>query len=266
MSLEFALLGEILRLADDPELRIEDFAEKVEGSPRLAASIVRIANSALYGMEGKIRRLDRATVILGVRAVAEIASSVLVASRMKELRIAELRGEALWLHSLEIAAAAQALARWLGIDGEREAYLVGLLHDLGLAEMYEAHGADYAALVERSIREELPLAGLERERFGEDHADRLRACAADWGFPKLIVDAVGHHHDPGAAPEASHQLATLASAAHALISGEEGGWSDVPGAGADATILEQLGLDAADTEEIRSIVRERVKEIVSTIS
>ncbi len=128
---ELCLLGEILQLAKASDASLEDFVGKVGGSPNLAARVLQISNSALYGMEGHVQRLDRAVLILGVEVVAGIAASVVVAERARKAHPTGLPADALWLHSLETGVCAELLTRFLGLPGHREAYLAGLLHDLG---------------------------------------------------------------------------------------------------------------------------------------
>ena len=121
-----ARLAGIAQLARDPRLRVEEIEQQLSADPAFAAEIVRVADSDLHGMEGRIHSLTRALLILGVEAVCAIAALV-------ELR-QELRGcEALWLHSLEIGVCSQLLAQWLGLRSEPEAFMAGLLHEFGEA-------------------------------------------------------------------------------------------------------------------------------------
>jgi HD-like signal output (HDOD) protein len=118
-------LERIRALAWDPRLRLEDLEGCIAQEPGLAAEVVRIADSALCGMPGRIHTLSRALLILGAREVCAIAALVLVRR--------ELRGEAgdgRWLHSLEVALASQLVAQRLGLGLESEAFLAGLLHEL----------------------------------------------------------------------------------------------------------------------------------------
>jgi len=143
MSRELALLGRILQLASDRAVRLEEFERCLSASPPLAAEVVRIAGSDLFGMEARIHTLQRAVLILGVALVASIAAAV-VARR-------ELTREERWRHSLEIAVCSEEIARCLGLDLGPEAFRAGLLHDLGTPSMQcerWAHpGAPLAALV-----------------------------------------------------------------------------------------------------------------------
>ncbi len=261
MSTELIQLGEILHLAGDSGCNLGTFGEKVATSPKVAAEVVRVSNSALHGMEGKINRLERAVLILGMRTVADIASALLVAGRMKNMDVGELRGDAIWTHSLEIGVCAQLVARSLGLPLESEAYRAGLLHDLGILEMHEAHGAPYAQLVANCQRKGSSLVKAEQESYGETHASRLLSAAANWGFPEILCEAIGYHDTPSEAPKASRTLAMLVRSAHAIVDEPIEGWSDVPGSEGDAGAFSQLELLPEGVDDIHDLLRERLKEL-----
>ena len=136
---ELARLERILALGRDPRLRLEDLEICIAEEPGLADEVVRIAGSALFGMEGRIHSLTRALLILGAREVCGIAALILV---QHELRGA---GDESWLHSLEIAVASELVSRRLGLGLESEAFLAGLLHEL--PEAPRATSAALAALL-----------------------------------------------------------------------------------------------------------------------
>ncbi len=261
MNGELALLGRILTLAADEEVLIPDFSRTVGSSPNLAAQMVKVANSPLYGMEGRITRLERAVVILGVRTVAGIASSVLMASHMKASRLCTLPPNALWMHSLEIGACAELLARSLGWPHEPEAYLAGLLHDLGTLNLFQEHGPRYCEQLQRAQRGQLDLEACEREAFGQSHGERLKQVGGQWGFPAGLCDVFEFHHRPLEAPEESRALVSLVYAAHLVVEQPTEGWSDQgPQPAVDRAILDQLGLSSDDMTDVRALLEERLKD------
>jgi HD-like signal output (HDOD) protein len=263
---ELALLGEILHLAGDPEVSLDDFVSSVGQSPSLAARVIRVANSALYGMEGRVQRLDRGVLILGVEAVAGIAASVVVAARARKAQVRALPPDAFWLHSLESGICSELLARFLGLGTYREAYLAGLLHDLGVVDLLLAHGRPYEDLLIQAHRTGCALERLEEETIGETHGERLGIEAEEWGLPESLRLAVAHHEHPDQAPGSSQTLARVVLAAHAVTRGEVSPWTDHPPEGEPLNALEALGLTEADTEEIQALVEERMKAAVPLFS
>ena len=126
MSEELVLLGELLRRSDDAHASLDDFLARVAGFRQLADEVVRVANSELYSMPGKITRLERAVLILGRDAVASIASGLIAARVFAE-------EPARWEHSLTVALCAQEVARCLELEADHEIYRAGLLHELAPA-------------------------------------------------------------------------------------------------------------------------------------
>ena len=225
MGTELSLLGEIVTLSCDPGVNLDEFLDKVASSPGLATEVVRAGNSALYGMEGKIDRLQRAVTILGPRAVASIASGVVVHHTLGNARIGGLEGEAIWMHSLETGECARILALHLDPRIDHQAQLAGFLHHLGSADA--------------------PGEAMESSRT----------------FPAALRGVLGDHRPGGEVPEPSRSLTALVRAAHAAVRDPCAGWKDeVPG---DEELLADLGLLDDEICGIRRSVRERVKELVA---
>ncbi len=160
MSAELEPLAEILRLADDPEVCVSDQIDAVQRVPSLGRDIARVANSAYYGLPGGGRSLEKLTLILGCRAVAEIATALIVARRIRSAEPDRLRGEELWLHCLSVAITARLLSARLELGIESEAYVAGLLHGLGMADGTLRYGEHPAAVGTGESRGARPLAVL----------------------------------------------------------------------------------------------------------
>jgi HD-like signal output (HDOD) protein len=131
MTRELVLLDRIVSLARDRRVRLEDFERAVADSPQLAVDVVRIADSPLYGMEGRIHGLQRAVLILGVETVAEIAASALANRCFRASALEPAVAAQRWAHSLQIGVCSRLIARRLGLRLETEGYVAGLVHELG---------------------------------------------------------------------------------------------------------------------------------------
>lgn len=266
MNAELVQLGRIIQLASEPEVELADFIEAVGRSPSLATDVIRISNSCLYGLEGEVSRLDRATLILGFRTVTEIAASVLTARRLRSQQLGSISGSQLWMHSLQIAIASELVARSLSLSTGSEAYLTGLLHDIGIVELYEQHGPAYAELLSNP-GEETDLVERERELLGTSHADWIGERAMEWGFPQTIAWALAAHHAPSEGHLEGQSLAAIVRAAHSIVGLGEAGWTDGPirsgeersGEALDP-LLDEMGLGSEDVADIRQLVDERLKE------
>lgn len=186
-----ALLGELLRVARDPAGSLDHCRGLLEDAPIAASEVVRVANSGLYGMPGRIHRLDRAVHVLGMRAVAEIATWLWVEHATRG-------GLERWEHALAIGTCARLLAQRLELACDLDAGLAGLLH-VAEPHILDRWGVD-ARLRAAACQRGDPLAAPAESRPGAAlvHAAHLlledgsRAQADDFlaGLGVLPEDAV----------------------------------------------------------------------------
>ncbi len=194
-------------------------AEKIVLSdPSLAAVVLRLANSPVYGRAGTVASIDAAVRLLGPAVVRKIAAGLASADApgnpLDRPRFLE--------HSIASAAASRALARRLGCAPPEEAYAAGLLHSVGQMVLACGSGKRYAEVLRRSVAENRPLPDLEREVFGLDHGRAGAMLAERWHLPASLRDAIAHHHRPEEAaagiPPAHRALVELVAAADAVLS------------------------------------------------
>lgn len=193
-------------------------ASLVDREPGLAARVLRVANSAFYGNARGVTTVGRALLVLGFDAVRGIAAAACMdRGLIKPHEGAIIDFSAVVRHSLGTAVAAEQLARLVHRDVAGEAFVAGLLHNLGLPIQARLDPAGLQALVDAlAAQPATDLRRLEAEltRVGHEH------CAAvlfeSWNLPPLLIDAIRSHHAPFEAPESSRQLALLVHVAAEL--------------------------------------------------
>lgn len=163
----------------------------------LTARVLRLANSAYYGLSRQVDDLQEAVVVLGMRSVRNLA---IVASTYPWLSVA-LKGYGLgpkmmWTHSFAVAVAAQLLARKSGKADEDVAFTAGLLHNLGKLAMSIWLEKRLNAMLQYAMRENLTFDEVERKLFGYDHADVGAYLGETWNLPASLVGAMRYHHQP----------------------------------------------------------------------
>ena len=182
-----AVVSSVLELIEGGSAPVRLIAARVAQSPEIAAHVLRLANSALYGEP--VDQLDRAVVRIGERSLRGL---LLAASTYKllegDLPIYGLPRLALYRHSGEVAAMSQSLARRLDPTVATQAYVAGLIHDLGKPILTEIARRRPGLPVVRTIEH-------ERALFGTDHARVGTWIARRWSLPDEVCTAMERHHD-----------------------------------------------------------------------
>lgn len=184
--------GEMIAL--DPAA--DDFGERVAAiamrEPALAAKLLSVANAALLGSQAAIRTLDVAIVRMGSRRVAALVTS------FAAMRVFTPTNEAqrdLWRHALSCAVAASEIARAsaLGVEPQ-QAYVAGLLHDIGRFVLVDDVPADEGAAFAPDWSRDPGPCALERAAVGIDHSEIGLAAAREWRLPRELWAALRVHH------------------------------------------------------------------------
>lgn len=186
-------VGEIQRIADDPRSSLKDLEKALALDPMLAARILKFANTAHYGRSRQITALKQAVVILGMRAVRDVAIGMAVAARADDI----LKEEAAHYlqHSLYTAVVSMVL-EISGSQASHDAFVSGLLHNMGNLIMVALDADKHAKIRAAHPREDLSSCMAETIAYGFNHCDLAAECLDRWGLPGRVVHAVRNHHDP----------------------------------------------------------------------
>ena len=185
-------LAEVLRVTRDDDSSAQDLAEVLMRDPALTAKILRVVNSSFYGMTREITTLTQAVVTLGIRAVSALAlsTSIYDITGKWQSTIDRIR---FWRHSLEVAIASRLIADAVNYPRPEEAFVSGLLHDLGLLVLEKSFEDKFATVWKQAPSGE-ELVNLEENTWGTNHARVGQFLLEQWNIPSSICEAVGQHH------------------------------------------------------------------------
>ncbi|HEX8601876.1 MAG TPA: HDOD domain-containing protein [Pseudoduganella sp.] len=190
-----AVVMELLNSIDAEEVDIAVLARKVALDGALTAKTLRLANSALYGLQVRITTIQQAITYLGFQTARNLITAAALTGCFPESRCSGFSHPAFWRHSLATAICAKELARHVRFNQDY-AFTAGLLHDVGrlvLASCFPDHYAQVIAW--RGARDALWL-DAERAVLGIDHVDAGLALAEHWNFSDPMRLAIGCHHAP----------------------------------------------------------------------
>lgn len=208
----FALLQAVAR--DDASM--DDLAELVRREPALTARVLTVANSAAFRARSDLRSLKQSMQVLGVRTLHSIAASIAVREAFSALPGAQaVDFDGFWRHSLMVAELAQALAQESGDTDPEEAYLAGLLHDVGELLLLGGLQARYGQLLTSAGGAEAALVALEQAALQTDHAAVGAWLVERWQLPSFTADALLFHHHSLEAVAQADPLTRVLWVAHA---------------------------------------------------
>jgi len=194
----------LMDLLDDASTGAPEINRVMARDPALASKILKLVNSAYYGLSNRISSLNQAIVILGFKTVKSVALSASVMGLFKAPgETGPFNRAIFWKHSIGCACVARLVARkQKGLDAET-AFSAGLLHDIGKLVLDHYVPSDIEAIVELAEKNGSSFLEAERAILQTDHAEIGRWVTEKWGLPKELVAAIGYHHDIEAAPEKS---------------------------------------------------------------
>jgi len=186
------VMAEVIRVTDREDTSAGDIAHVILKDPALSARILRVVNSPYYGPVSTISTINQAVVTLGMRAVKALALSASLYRLFDEEKpiIDRVR---FWRHSLEVAIASREIARVCSYKPEEEAFVAGLIHDIGLLIM-ESNFSDQFKRIWKLVESGESMVKQEKAVWGTNHALVAQFLLNQWKLPGFIGDAIATHH------------------------------------------------------------------------
>ena len=192
------VVHQIIHLTNNPNASVKDLERLISIDQGMSMRVLNTVNSAYYGFSRKIASIKDAVVLLGFKAVRNLAMTVSVFDLfVGKTDRQNLRRGKWWRHSIDTALCARLIASQVAGVSPDEAYTAGLLHDIGKPLLDRYGGTPYEQ-VEDLVAQGVPELAAERQVYGCDHAEVGRAVSQHWGFPEKLVDAIGCHHTESA--------------------------------------------------------------------
>jgi len=261
----------IIELVEDPSSTAQDLHKIISNDPALCSRILKVVNSAFYGLPRQIGSINRAIVLLGLNAVKNIA---IAASLTKLFRGGELcarfSAKNLWIHCIATAACSKLVCDELKLSMSDEAFLGGLIHDIGIMVEVQAMRHELLQVFEEMSfdGDETPTSDMreiERRLLGADHEAFGAGLCEAWKFPKAFTFVTRHHHDPKKLPEADRVLTSIIYVADRIVAACGYGFrSDLQTVDLDPEVLETLGLSEEQITSVRGKLPEAYEEIEAT--
>ena len=206
-----AIALRILDLVKRNDFSFHKLGEIIQADPALASRVLRIANSAFYGMTRKVSNFDTALTVLGGNTIKNIALSFVIAQGFQGKRGDRFDFARLWRRSVTSAVAGQLIAAEIGFKND-DLFIASLLQDVGIGAMFLCRKNEYLAVLDEKIVSGRPLTTVEREIFDFDHQEVGSELLKMWGLPESVYLPIRYHHDVDNAPPQMKKLCQVIGA------------------------------------------------------
>lgn len=208
---------ELTAALSGPSADIKKAGKLIRTDPSLSAQVLRLCNSPMFGLRSRVISIEQATMLVGMERLRSIAMACSVVSYSGYGLPAD-QVTSFWEHSFLAGMLSEHLAKQTEYCEKEQAYIAGLLHDIGQIPQW------MLAVEERAKQKTAPddnwidNVSVERDHFGMDHCEIGRSMAVTWNFMPSFIDVLGHHHDPEDAQHDPNLVQIIATIEHFLLS------------------------------------------------
>jgi HD-like signal output (HDOD) protein len=255
-----ATAQKVLGQMNDPDVSIEKIKKIISADPGLATKILKVANSAFYGGYRNIQNLTQAILRLGLNAVRNIVVATSMKNVYKRFGLAE---KLLWEQMIGAALASSLIAKSTRAADAEDAFIGGLLHDVGKVVLNNEFQEDFAKVMERVYNEGIEYSEAEKEHFDFTQRQVGASLVKKWGFPESIETMLNNFDNPEelAKDRGLSNLVAIVKLSDKLCQKYGVGWRKAYEDEIDlGNLPELIGIDEDDLEDILERVQELFKE------
>lgn len=191
---------QIQKVTSSPNASAQQIANILAEDPAMSAKVLKLTNSAFYGLPREIDSVKQAVVIVGLEAIKNLVLSASVLDMFKGETVDQEFTERFWRHSLAVGFGARLLAREVksrGVADPDAAFSAGLLHDIGKVVICCFLPQDYLKFNEVRLKDKLRMTfEIEEEVLGYNHCHIGALLTMQWKLPAKLTEAVSFHHLP----------------------------------------------------------------------
>ena len=237
------IVTKLVSMLEFPSTTTDDIERIIRKDQVLTSKVLKLVNSSFYGFSRKIDKVSDAIVLLGFSALRNL----IITSSIFNINQAGVRGvgtaiQNLWTHSVACGITAKLISQKLRILDANEAFVAGILHDIGKVVICQYLKKEFGEIIELMARERLSALETEERILGTTHCE-IGNCLADrCNLPDNLAEVIAHHHSPSAATVA-HELVALIHVANAISSAlDPESYVSLLPERVDEDALERLGL------------------------
>ncbi|ABR31342.1 phosphohydrolase [Thermosipho melanesiensis] len=187
----------IIDIASNPDSSIKDLEKAISIDASLSLKVLKLVNSAYYGLPRKITKISEAVMILGFKTVRNLALSIFTYSSLNK-GSSNINKKKLWKHFMSTAIISETVSKIIGYPEQEEAFMAGLLHDVGKIVLDIAFPRYINKIVEKSMKENICFYEIEKSLGVETHNHLGAFLIEEWKLPELFQVVSMYHDEPEA--------------------------------------------------------------------
>jgi HD-like signal output (HDOD) protein len=249
----------------DSKVSAKQIAEMVERDQALSIKVLKVANSPFYRRIKEISTIRGAVMLLGFNVLKSIVLSISVINMFSDKNKRALDFYKFWQHSIACAVCAKNIALKVSPSASEDAFVAGLLHDLGkvVADQLLCKKGEYNEILEIMNRANSDIIEVETSIMGVDHATLGRFLMEKWNLPALLYKTVGAHHSIGdiTDDEEARKLSAIIHVADIVTNHLGLGIGQSDRGFVDPALLNQMGLTSHDIQDISIALKDSISSI-----
>jgi len=190
------VLQKIVDTANNPSASAKDLNEVASKDPGFVSKILKLANSAYYGLPRNVTKLTDAIMILGFKTVRNMAMSIFTNKEFYDFNSEEVDISEFWKHSVVVAMIGEVTAEIIGYSNKEELFMCGLLHDIGKTIQGVLYPKLFDAIVKLARAKKIPYIEAEKILDIPTHELFAEMLFEKWNFPELVLITASRHHRP----------------------------------------------------------------------
>ena len=258
--------AKMLALLEEPDTEVSEIEKILRYDAGLTANVLRLANSAYFGLPSKIGSLKQAVILLGLKRLTQLVVASCVSAVMdKFVPGYDLSPGDLWRHSIAVSIAAEALVKDKKRAGTEDVFTAALLHDVGKLVLGDFVKEELEA-IQSIAAKGVPFVVAENMILGTDHAEIGAHILAHWNLPPDVINAVRWHHDPDSPDTCDIQMDVVYLANLLCQISDTSGQAGGHAVELSPAVIDRLGIKLDQFETISGKVARWVDELSDALA
>jgi len=217
----------IIEITSDNNSSASDLEDVIKSDPGLTAKLLKMVNSAHFGLSEKVMEIRKAIVFMGFKSVRDVALSASVCELFKEdIPIGHYTRSGLWRHSVGVAVTANVIAQRTEFDVGDFVFSTAIMHDIGIVMLDQYMHDHFAACMHNPNCLTKGLHNVEADIMGFTHQDLAREVVKSWGLPEEFVQTCSYHHNPEMAAKSWQVINSIIYMANTLCDARDFGFNE----------------------------------------